>query len=66
MKASVSSIDARPDIMSGEANATTMTGTISGHTIRKNSHTPSAHRAEVAVERKITENSIDAASHTPP
>ena len=43
-----------------------MAGTIIGHTIRKNSHMPNAHSAEVAVERKITENSIETASQTPP
>lgn len=32
----------------------------------KNSQTPSAHSADVAVERNSTENNIDMASHTPP
>ena len=39
---------------------------IIGHSRKKNSQSPSAQSAEVAVERKITENSSEAASHTPP
>src|SRR5204862_7049716 len=37
-----------------------------GHRIKKNSHRPSAQSADVAVERKITENSSETASQTPP
>src|SRR5262249_17814578 len=39
---------------------------IIGHRMKKTSQSPRAHRADVAVERKITEKSKAIASHPPP
>ena len=54
------------DVICAGAKPMVIAEAIIGHRMKKNSHSPSAQSAEVAVERKITENSIATASHTPP
>ena len=51
--------------MSGGEIIWASTGEIIGHNSVMNSQTPSESSAAVAGERKITENSIATASHTP-
>ena len=53
-------------LISDGARAMAIAGPSCGQMMKKNSQSPRAQSADVAVERKITENSIATASQTPP